>query len=86
MRLVPILAAVTVGLFATSALAQNRDPGSAPPGVSQDGSGKPQPVDPAQVRRDNAVPGSPNVSPTTGRAAPVDPAEVKRENAIPGGK
>ena len=57
MRLLPILAAVTIGLFATAAVAQNRDPGSAPPGVSQDGPGKPVPVDRNEVKRDNAIPG-----------------------------
>jgi hypothetical protein len=51
MRLIPILAAVTLGLFATAAAAQNRDAGSAPPGVSTTG-GKPVPVDPNEVRRD----------------------------------
>ena len=56
MRLVPILAAVTIGLFATAAVAQNRDPGSAPPGVSATG-GKPVPVDRNEVKKDNAIPG-----------------------------
>ena len=62
MRLIPILAAVTIGLFATAAVAQNRDPGSAPPGVSASG-GKPQPVDPNEVKRDN----------TPVRASPLAP-------------
>jgi hypothetical protein len=87
MRLIPILAAVTIGLFATAATAQNRDPGSAPPGVSTTG-GKPLPVDPAEVRRDNtAGPGvAPGAKRDGGKPLPVDPNEVKRENAIPGGK
>jgi hypothetical protein len=87
MRLIPILAAVTIGLFATAATAQNRDPGSAPPGVSTTG-GKPQPVDPAEVRRDNtAGPGvAPGAKTDGGRPLPVDRNEVKRENQIPGGK
>ncbi len=88
MRLIPIpiLAAVTIGLFATAAVAQNKDPGSAPPGVSTTG-GKPVPVDPAEVRRDNtAGPGeAPLVSPDGGRPLPVDPAELRRDNtANPG--
>ena len=89
MRLIsiPILAAVSVGLFATGAVAQNRDPGSAPPGVSTTG-GKPLPVDPAEVRRDNtAGPGvAPGAKTDGGKPARVDRNEVKRDNAIPGGK
>ena len=85
MRLTPILAAVTIGLFATAAMAQNRDPGSAPPGVSATG-GKPVPVGPAEVRRDKtSSPGvAPSASTTGGKPVPVNPAEVKRQNAIPG--
>jgi hypothetical protein len=89
MRLIaiPILAAVTTGLFATAAVAQNRDPGSAPPGVSTTG-GKPVPVDPKEVRRDNtAGPGiAPGAKTDGGKPLPVDRNEVKRDNAIPGGK
>ena len=85
MRLIPILTAVTIGLFATVAVAQNRDPGSAPPSVSTTG-GKPVPVDPAEVRRDNTS--GPGVAPRAktdgGRPLPADRNEVKRENAIPG--
>jgi hypothetical protein len=84
MRLIPILAAMTLGLFATAALAQ-KDPGSAPPGVSSTG-GKPQKVDPAEVRRENAIPGAATGKASSGKPQKVDPAEVKRENAIPGGK
>jgi hypothetical protein len=81
MRLIPILTAVTVGLFATAAMAQSRDPGSAPPGVSSTG-GKPAPVDPKEVRRDNtAGPGvAPGAKTDGGRPQPVDPNEVKRDN------
>jgi hypothetical protein len=42
-RVIPPLVAVTIGLFASGAVAQNylqREPGEAP-GVSQDGPGKP---------------------------------------------
>jgi hypothetical protein len=87
MRLISILAAVTIGLFATAVAAQNRDPGSAPPGVSTTG-GKPLPADPAEVRRDNtAGPGvAPGAKTDGGKPRPVDRNEVKRENAIPGGK
>jgi hypothetical protein len=58
MRLIPILAAATIGLFATAAVAQTRDPGSAPPGVSQDGPGKPAPVKPADVKKMDTTPPS----------------------------
>ena len=87
MRLIPILAAVSIGLFATAAVAQNKDPGSAPPGVSATG-GKPAPVDRNEVKRDNTSgPGvAPGASTTGGRPQPVDRNEVKRDNAIPGGK
>jgi hypothetical protein len=89
LRLIPILTAVTIGLFASAASAQNYlqgEPGEAP-GVSQNGPGKPLPVDPAELRRDNtASPGeAPLASTTGGRPAPVDPAELKRDNtANPG--
>jgi hypothetical protein len=88
MRLIPIVAALTIGLFASGAVAQNYlqgEPGEAP-GVSTTG-GKPVPVDPAEVRRDNtAGPGeAPLVSPDGGRPLPVDPAELRRDNtANPG--
>jgi hypothetical protein len=88
-RFIPALAAVTICLFASGAVAQNYlqgEPGEAP-GVSQDGPGKPLPVDPAEVRRDNtAGPGeAPLASTTGGRPLPVDPAELKRDNtANPG--
>jgi hypothetical protein len=91
MRLIPIIAAVTIGLFSSMASAQQNKEvpwraGEAP-GVSQDGPGKPLPVDPAEVRRDNtAGPGeAPLASTTGGRPQPVDPAELKRDNtANPG--
>ena len=82
-----LILVVSIGLFATAAVAQNRDPGSAPPGVSATG-GKPQPVDRNEVKRDNtAGPGvAPGASTTGGRPQPVDRNEAKRDNAIPGGK
>ena len=90
MRLIPPLAALTIGLFASGAVAQNYlqgEPGEAP-GVSQDGPGKPLPVDPAEVRRDNtAGPGeAPGVSQDgPGKPLPVDPNELRRDNtAKPG--
>jgi hypothetical protein len=89
LRLIPILSAVTIGLYATAGTAQNYpqgEPGEAP-GVSQNGPGKPLPVDPAEVRRDNTTePGAaPLASTTGGRPLPVDPAELKRDNtANPG--
>ena len=90
MHFISILTAVTIGLFsATSAVAQNRDPGSAPPGVSQDGPRTPRPVDPAEVRRDNTSgPGIATGAKTDGgRPQPVDRNEVKKDNAaFRGGK
>jgi hypothetical protein len=84
MRFIPILAALTIGMFATAAVAQNtntRDPNSAP-GVSSTG-GKPVPVNPAEVKRDNTKdPGSSTVG-SGGKPMPVNPAEIKRENAKP---
>jgi hypothetical protein len=58
MRLIPILAAVTIGLFATAVAAQTKDPGSAPPGVPQDGPGKAVPVKPADVKKMDTTPPS----------------------------
>ena len=95
-RFIPALAAVTIGLFTSAAMAQNyttwevrrdntADPGSAP--FASPTGGRPVPVDPAEVRRDNtADPNSaPLASPTGGRPVPVDPAEVIRDNtADPG--
>ena len=89
-RLVPALAAVTIGLFATAGAAQNYlqgEPGEAP-GVSQDGPGRPLPVDRAEVRRDTT--GGPGEAPGVsqdgpGRPQPVDPVELRRDNtANPG--
>jgi hypothetical protein len=88
-RLIPTLLATTIGLFATAASSQQYlqgEPGEAP-GVSQHGPGKPLPVDPAEVRRDNtAGPGeAPFASTTGGRPAAVDPVELRRDNtANPG--
>jgi hypothetical protein len=88
-RHIPTLAAVTIALVTSVAVAQNYqtgEPGEAP-GVSATG-GRPLPVNPAEVKRDNtADPGSaPLVSPDGGRPLPVDPAELRRDNtANPGG-
>jgi hypothetical protein len=70
-HVIPGLAAMTIGLLASAAVAQNYNTG-----------GRPVPVDPAEVRRDNtADPNSaPLASPTGGRPVPVDPAEVRRDN------
>ena len=57
MRLIPIVAAATIGLFATAAVAQNMntaDPNSAP-GASATG-GKPQPASAAEIKRMNTDP------------------------------
>lgn len=86
MRLTSIIAGVTVAFFGMVLPAAAADPGSAPPGVSQDGPGKPKPVNPAEVRRENAIPGGSGASTTGGPPKPVNPTDVKRENAIPGGK
>jgi hypothetical protein len=85
MRVTSIVASVTIAFFGLVLPAAAADPGSAPAGVSQDG-GKAKPVNPAEVKRENAIPGSPTTSTTGSKSAPVNPAEVKRENAIPGGK
>jgi hypothetical protein len=88
MRLMPTLAAVTITLLASVALAQNYqtgEPGEAP--LASTTGGRPVPADPAEVKRDNtADPGSaPLASSTGGRPAPVDPAELRRDNtAEPG--
>ena len=78
-----LLAGLSV-TFASQALAQSipgPDPGGPAPGVSTTG-GRPLPVNPAEVKRDNtADPNSaPGASPTGGRPVPVDPAEVRRDN------
>ena len=72
MRLIPTLAAMTIGLFASAAVAQSY---------------MTRQSEKAEVRRDNtADPNSaPLASPTGGRPLPVDPAEVRRDNtADPG--
>jgi hypothetical protein len=88
-RFIPTLTAVSIGLFASGAVAQNYlqgEPGEAP-GVSQDG-GRALPVDRAEVRRDNTA--GPGVAPGVsqdgpGRPLPVDPNELRRDNtANPG--
>ena len=58
MRVIPILAAVTIGLFATMAAAQQSTNPNSAPGVSSTG-GKPAPVKPAEVKKmDTTDPGS----------------------------
>ena len=90
MRLIPTVAALTIGLFASGAVAQNYlqgEPGEAP-GVSQHGPGKPLPVDPAEVRRDNtAGPGEAPGVPQDGygKPLPVSRGELRRDDtASPG--
>ena len=84
-----LLVGLSVTAFASQALAQNipgPDPGGRDPNASSSG-GRPVPVNPAEVRRDNtADPGSaPGASTTGGRPVPVNPGEVRRDNtADPG--
>ncbi len=92
MRLLPIIAAAAIGLFATAAMAQSSntaDPNSAP-GASATG-GKPKAVNPADVRRSNtADPNSaPGASTAGGKAKAPTSAEVKKmdtsdPNSAPG--
>jgi len=86
MRLSSIVVVAAVASFGMILPAVAADPGSAPAGVSQDGPGKAKPVDPAEVRRENAVPGASGASQDGGKAKMANPSEVKKENAIPGGK
>jgi hypothetical protein len=88
MRLLPIIAAATIGLFATAAVAQNmntKDPNSAP-GVSSTGGKKSGPVNRANTADPNSAPRAS----TTGRAASgPNAAEVKKmdttdPNSTPG--
>ena len=82
MRLIPIVAAATIGLFATAAVAQNMntaDPNSAP-GASATG-GKPvKRPSAAEIKRmDTADPNSaPGASATGGKPKPASAAEIKR--------
>lgn len=85
MRYASIIAGVTVAFFGMALPATAADPGSAPASVSETG-GKPKPVDPAEVRRENTIPGASGASTTGGKPQAANPAEVKRENATPGGK
>ena len=62
MRLLPIVAATAIGMFATAAFAQStttQDPNSAP-GASATG-GKPARVSPGEVKKDNTM--DPNSAP-----------------------
>ena len=69
MRLIPIVAAATIGLFATAAVAQNMntaDPNSAP-GASATG-GKPKPASAAEIKRmDTTDPNSTPSASTSGQ-------------------
>jgi hypothetical protein len=81
MRLIPIVAAVTIGLFATAAVAQNTsDPNSAP-GVSSTG-GKPKGgVNKANTADPNSAPGA---SATGGKpSGPVNKASTADPNSAP---
>jgi len=67
MRLIPIVAAATIGLFATAAVAQNMntaDPNSAP-GASATG-GKPKPASAAEVKKMDTT--DPNSATTSGQS------------------
>ena len=81
MRLLPILAAASIGLFATAAAAQNMnttDPNSAP-GASATG-GKPVKPSAAEIKRMNTTdPNSaPGASATGGKPLKPSAAEIKR--------
>ena len=81
MRLLPILAAATIGLFATAATAQNMnttDPNSAP-GASATG-GKPVKPSASEIKRMNTTdPNSaPGASATGGKPLKPSAAEIKR--------
>ena len=81
MRLIPIVAAATIGLFASAAVAQNMntaDPNSAP-GASSTG-GKPKPPSASEIRKmDTTDPNSaPGASATGGKAKPASSAEIKK--------
>ena len=91
MRLLPILAAATIGLFATAAAAQNMnttDPNSAP-GASATG-GKPKPANPAEIKKmDTTDPNSASRAATRGKPVKPSAAEIKRmdttdPNSTPG--
>jgi hypothetical protein len=87
MRFIPVIAAATIGLFATAAVAQNMntaDPNSAP-GASATG-GKPvKRPSAAEIKRmDTADPNSaPGASATGGKPKPASAAEIKRMDTDP---
>ena len=87
MRLIPIVAAATIGLFATAAVAQNMntaDPNSAP-GASATG-GKPvKRPSAAEIKKmDTTDPNSaPGASATGGKPKPASAAEIKGMNTDP---
>ena len=65
-HVIPGLAALMIGLFASAAVAQNyntADPNSAP--LASTTGGRPLPVDPAEVRRDDTT--DPNSTPRVRR-------------------
>ena len=81
MRLIPIVAAVTIGLFATAAVAQNTaDPNSAP-GVSSTGGKAKGAVNKANTADPNSAPG---VSATGGKpSGSVNKASTADPNSTP---
>ena len=93
MRLIPILTAATIGLFATAAIAQNMnttDPNSAP-GASQAGKGKVMAPTKGEVRKmdttdPNSAPGAAKSRPmTSGQATdPAAKANTADPNSAPG--
>jgi len=84
MRLIPILAAATIGVFATAAMAQSgntSDPNSAP-GVSSSGGRPTGPVNRANTADPNSAPGT---SATGGRpSGSVNRASTADPNSAPG--
>ena len=69
MRFIPVIAAATIGLFATAAVAQNMntaDPNSAP-GASATG-GKPKPASAAEIKRMDTDPNSASGASTSGQS------------------
>jgi hypothetical protein len=85
MRLIPILAAATIGLFATAAMAQSNmntsDPNSAP-GVSSTGGRSTGPVNRSNTADPNSAPGT---SATGGKpSGSVNRASTADPNSAPG--
>jgi len=87
MRLIPIVAAATIGLFATAAVAQNMntaDPNSAP-GASATGGKPAKRPSAAEIKKmDTTDPNSaPGASATGGKPKPASAAEIKGMNTDP---